>query len=71
MSGVIDENGQQWEHCNECGKWVKIQNLRYEQPTHQHEYGRDLCQSCFVKQQRRLKVANGCWRNHWSTRVAK
>ena len=45
MSGVIDDQGQ-WEHCNECGKWVLIQNLRYEQPSEQFKCGRDLCMSC-------------------------
>ncbi len=46
MSGIIDEKGQQWEKCNECGKWVKIQYLHYEQPTPEHKYGRDLCKAC-------------------------
>jgi len=47
MSGVIDEKGQQWEHCNNCGDFVKIQNLRYEQPTEKYDYGRDLCSKCY------------------------
>ncbi len=47
MSGVIDENGQQWEHCSHCSRWVKIQNLRYEQPSPKHEYGRGLCNRCY------------------------
>jgi len=47
MSGVIDEKGQQWEHCSNCGDFVKIQNLRYEQPTEKYDYGRDLCSKCY------------------------
>jgi hypothetical protein len=27
MSGVIDDNGQQWEHCCHCGNFTKIQDL--------------------------------------------
>ena len=46
MCGVIDSDGQQWEHCNQCGKWVKIQNLKYEKPTPENPYGRDLCSRC-------------------------
>lgn len=47
MAGVIDNSGQQWEHCNNCGDWTKIQSLRYEQPSDGHPYGRDLCAFCF------------------------
>jgi len=46
MAGVIDSNGQQWEMCNNCGKFVKIEELRYEQPSENHDCGRDLCASC-------------------------
>lgn len=46
MSGVIDDNGVQWEHCNGCGKWVRIDNLGYLQPTAQHGSGLDLCVDC-------------------------
>ena len=46
MSGVIDKSGQQWEHCNECGKFVRIQWLRYEKPSIQFPCGRDLCRDC-------------------------
>jgi hypothetical protein len=46
MSGVIDENGQQWERCNECAKFVKIETLRYEQPSTEYPCGRDLCARC-------------------------
>lgn len=57
MSGVIDSDGVQWEHCNGCkgedtpdfserGKWVRIDELRYEPPSEQHPHGRDLCPDC-------------------------
>jgi sarcosine oxidase delta subunit len=46
MSGVIDSSGQQWEHCNGCTKFVRIQELGYEQPSHKFRYGRDLCPDC-------------------------
>src|SRR5438309_6822465 len=29
MSGVIDKDGQQWEHCNGCDEFVKIEDLLY------------------------------------------
>jgi len=46
MSGVIDEDGQQWEHCNGCTRFVRIEDLGYEQPTARFKYGRDLCPDC-------------------------
>ena len=60
MSGVIDKNGQQWEHCNCCGKWVEFENLEYDipNPEAQKKYASpecpwisdgqklDLCESC-------------------------
>lgn len=46
MSGVIDENGQQWEHCNVCGKFVKLQNLGYDPPSVDYPHGRDICITC-------------------------
>lgn len=33
MAGVIDSKGQQWEHCNVCGDFVKIQNLGFLRPS--------------------------------------
>lgn len=47
MSGVIDKHGQ-WEHCNECGKFVLIQHLGYliderKRPT------KDICVQCVDK----------------------
>lgn len=32
MAGIIDKHGQQWEHCNCCGKQVKYQDLKYNIP---------------------------------------
>jgi len=30
MSGVVDENGQQWEYCHGCGNFIRFpQNLGY------------------------------------------
>lgn len=49
MSGVIDENGVQWEHCNVCTKWVKIQDLGYEPPSAEYDCGRDICLECTNK----------------------
>jgi hypothetical protein len=49
MAGVVDKNGIQWERCNACAGWVKIQDLLYERPSEAHEYGRDLCITCATK----------------------
>lgn len=49
MAGVVDEHGQQWERCNGCSEWVKIQKLEYEQPSERYPYGRDLCFTCAMK----------------------
>jgi len=61
MSGVIDKDGQ-WEHCNQCGKWVLLQNLRYEKPSAKWPSGRDLCMKCAGEdswlQEMRAKQAN-------------
>jgi hypothetical protein len=46
MSGVIDEDGTQWEHCNICGDFEKIGELRYEQPSERFPHGRDVCRGC-------------------------
>ena len=27
MSGVILEDGVQWEHCNHCGGWVRFDEI--------------------------------------------
>lgn len=49
MSGVIDKDGVQWEHCNCCGEWTKIDNLGYEPPSLQFDCGRDICLACTNK----------------------
>ena len=42
MSGVIDENGQQWEHCHTCGHFVRFpQNLGYTAG-----YAAHICLQC-------------------------
>lgn len=46
MAGVIDADGQQWERCNGCAEFVKIETLLYEQPSEEFKYGRDLCPTC-------------------------
>jgi len=46
MAGVIDSKGVQWEHCGECRKWVRFDQLWYEHPTEKHKHGRDLCSNC-------------------------
>lgn len=47
MSGVVDRNGQQWEHCNECGDFHRFpQDLGHQRPDAQWRYGRMLCVKC-------------------------
>lgn len=46
MSGVIMEDGTQYEHCNRCGCFVELSKLKYEQPSVNYECGRDLCPEC-------------------------
>lgn len=46
MAGVIDESGQQWERCNNCLEFVRIESLQYEEPSPMYSYGRDLCTRC-------------------------
>lgn len=58
MAGVIDEYGQ-WEHCNECGRYVLIQNLGYHKPSKQYPHGRDLCVRCVDKMLRARSVKFG------------
>lgn len=48
MSGVIDLNGQQWERCNGCNDWIRIQRLGYLKPREGHNNGADLCLECTV-----------------------
>jgi hypothetical protein len=55
MSGVMDEHGQQWEHCSLCREFVKIQDLEYEEASEAFPFGLDLCPSCYNK---RHSVAN-------------
>jgi hypothetical protein len=42
MSGVVDENGQQWEHCHTCGVFVRFpQSLGYTEG-----YAAHICRGC-------------------------
>jgi hypothetical protein len=49
MSGVIMEDGTQWEHCNKCGKFVEINHLFYQKPDEENKYGLDLCLDCCIE----------------------
>lgn len=49
MSGVIDADGTQWEHCCACKGLFKMKNLGYQKPTAEFKYGRDLCITCVDK----------------------
>ena len=58
MSGVIDDDGQQWEHCCKCHNFVRIQDLVYftRLDTDPEEHcGYDLCWRCRIE----FKKANG------------
>ena len=46
MSGIIDDAGRQWEHCNVCTRFVLINNLGYLPPNKAHKHGQDICISC-------------------------
>lgn len=47
MSGVVDDKGQQWEHCGKCNGFFRFpQNLGYEKPSTKLPYGRMLCVKC-------------------------
>ncbi len=56
MSGIIDEHGQQWEHCNVCNKFIAIETLGYVKPRTNHPYGTDICASCANKQIRSREI---------------
>ena len=68
MSGVIDSTGQQWEHCKACGCFVRIEELRYEQPSTEHPYGLDLCVPCeeepWARPMRRAAVEEEARKHH-------
>jgi hypothetical protein len=50
MSGVIDDKGQQWEHCHGCHGFFRFpQALGYEKPNTKFPYGRMLCVVCVDK----------------------
>jgi hypothetical protein len=47
VSGVIDKDGKQWERCGRCAGFTAFDDLCYETPSEQFEFGRDLCPSCY------------------------
>jgi hypothetical protein len=49
MSGVIDERGVQWEHCNVCTQFKRIESLGYLPPNTTHPHGADICVDCANK----------------------
>ena len=46
MCGVIGEDGIQWERCNVCGEFTKMDNLGYLPRNLENEFGLDICISC-------------------------
>lgn len=46
MSGIIDNNGIQWEHCNVCGASTELSNLGYLPPNKNYAHGLDICIKC-------------------------
>lgn len=48
MSGVIVD-GVQWEHCNECGKFVRLENLGFLKPDKNGNGSKDVCLTCVQK----------------------
>jgi hypothetical protein len=50
MSGVIDDDGVQWERCNQCIRWTPLHVLQYEKPSAAFPCGRDLCPRCAAQQ---------------------
>ncbi len=50
MSGVIDDNGIQWERCNDCGEYTKFTELYNISPENaDNRYGLVVCPSCADK----------------------
>lgn len=46
MAGVVDKDGVQWERCSCCSTFKRLDNLGYEPPSAEYEYGRDMCIAC-------------------------
>lgn len=65
MSGVIDEHGQQWEHCNHCNKFIEIEKLLtgYSPKWPNYEWV-DLCPTCKadLMQSQLVRVINAAFR---------
>jgi len=50
MSGIIDDEGQQWEHCCHCGNFTRIQDLVTGYSPKWPDYPWvDLCKNCKSK----------------------
>jgi len=45
MSGVIN-NGVQWEHCNECSAWVRLEELGFQPFSEKWKGPCDICIEC-------------------------
>ena len=50
MSGVVMENGQQWERCNICGEYVKFEKLKYIPKSKKYPIGADSCKNYYYKE---------------------
>lgn len=46
MSSVQDASGTWWKRCMGCGEWVSYDELRYEDPSDEAPYGKDLGPCC-------------------------
>ena len=46
MSGFIDKNGVQWEHCTLCSSSTRLDDLGYVKPSPAHPHGLDICVEC-------------------------
>lgn len=49
MSGVIDDDGQQWERCNECGEFTKLEELGFQPFSEKWQGPCDICIACANK----------------------
>lgn len=52
MAGIVDTDGVQWEHCNQCGRSVKYRDLKFGPikpgltPSWPEHKNLDLCAAC-------------------------
>lgn len=53
MSGVILEDGTQYERCNQCEEYVEIQALHYSASPKWPEHEKvDVCPKCWKENQK-------------------